>query len=81
VETFNVQVQNISGYLADTRLYKREGLFYSIGNPVSPPLIPILASLYLLFLHVHPFPPLASVANQSLYPASLIVYPCIASLK
>jgi hypothetical protein len=42
VETFNVQVQNISGYLADTRLYKREKLFYSIANPLSPPFIPPL---------------------------------------
>jgi hypothetical protein len=75
VETFIVQVEHISGYLADTRPYKRSvELFIPSPTPFSPPLFPHFIPLSLLFiLYVHPFSPLTRTANNPLYPTSLIV--------
>jgi len=82
VETFIVQVQHISGYLADTHTHTKEewNFFILSSPPCSPPLIPNLTILS------PPLPPCSPVfVSYSNYQpplclTSLIVYPCIGSV-
>jgi hypothetical protein len=70
VETFIVQVEHISGYLADTRPYKRSvELFIPSPTPFSSS---SFSSLHPFIPPLHP-PRSPLFASYPLYPTSLIV--------
>lgn len=78
VETFIAQVEHISGYLADTRPYKRSvELFYSIANPIFISFSSLRPFIPPLVHHVHPFSPLARTANEPLLPSISLCSPVL----